>query len=129
MERNPTTPQSGGVPSHSFLLDLAQTLGRIEGQNQLILQEQGQAALARQEQQSALETIRVDIVKANEKLSKVTDRVTAIEPDVSKMKAFRAQVALAVFFVTAVVTGAINMVWFALTHLGEIKSALREFLR
>lgn len=121
--------QTAEQPNSTFLLDMAQALGRIEGQNQLILQEQGQAALARQEQQSALETIRVDIVKANEKLSKVTDRVTAIEPDVSKMKAFRAQVALAVFFVTAVVTGAINMVWFALTHMGEIKSALREFLR
>lgn len=124
----PPAPR-GDLPSNAFLLDLAQTLGRIEGQNQLILQEQGQAALARQDQQSALETIRVDIVKANEKLSKVTDRVTAIEPDVTRMKAFRGQVALAVFFVTAVVTGAINMVWFALTHLGEIKSALREFLR
>lgn len=121
--------QTTRMPNETFLLDLAQTLGRIEGQNQLILTEQGNAALARQEQQEALEKIRRDILLANEKLSKVTDRVTAIEPDVSKMKAFRAQIALAVLIITTTVTGAFNMVYYAVTHLTEIKGALRELLK
>jgi hypothetical protein len=116
------------VPSTAFMLDLAQSLGRIEGQNQLILQEQGNAADGRKAMYAAIDTIKADVSTANHKLTSVADRVAAIEPDVTKMKAFRAQVALVVFAVTAAVTGAINLVWIAVTHLGDIKAALKSFL-
>jgi hypothetical protein len=113
----------------TFLLDLAQSLGRIEGQNGLILQEQGRAAEDRRAQSEALDVIRADVAVGKMKIDAVHDRVGVMEPDVTKMKAFRAQIALAVFAVTSVVTGAINLIWIALTNLGEIKAALREFLR
>jgi hypothetical protein len=120
--------QTVSVPSTTFLLDLAQSLGRIEGQNQLILQEQGNAAESRKAMYQSIDAIKVDVSAANHKLTSVADRVAAIEPDVTKMKAFRAQIALAVFAVTAAVTGAINLIWIAVTHLGDIKAALRSFL-
>jgi hypothetical protein len=115
--------------NNTFLLDLAQSLGRIEGQNGLILQEQGRAAEDRRAQSEALDVIRADVAVGKMKIDAVHDRVGVMEPDVTKMKAFRAQIALAVFAVTSVVTGAINLIWIALTNLGEIKAALREFLR
>lgn len=113
----------------TVLLDLVQAMGRIEGQNQMIMQEQGAAARSRKETYQALEQIRGDVHVVKGTVQTVSDRVTAMEPDVSKMKAFRAQIALAVFYVTAAVTGAFNLVWIAVTHMGEIKAALREFLR
>jgi hypothetical protein len=123
-----TAEKEAQAPS-TFLLDLAQSLGRIEGQNGLILQEQGRAAEDRRAQSEALDVIRADVAVGKMKIDAVHDRVGVMEPDVTKMKAFRAQIALAVFAVTSVVTGAINLIWIALTNLGEIKAALREFLR
>jgi hypothetical protein len=90
---------------------------------------QGRAAEDRRAQSEALDVIRADVAVGKMKIDAVHDRVGVMEPDVTKMKAFRAQIALAVFAVTSVVTGAINLIWIALTNLGEIKAALREFLR
>ena len=42
------------------------------------------------------------------------------------MKAFRVQVALAVLFIMSAVTGAINLIWLAVTHMIEIKVARRS---
>jgi hypothetical protein len=124
------------TPHDTVLLDLVQAMGRIEGQTQMIMQEQGNAARSRRETYQALNQIRGDMreVKGDVQdvkgtVETVSARVTAMEPDVTKMKAFRSQIALAVFFVTGVVTGAINLVWIAVTHLGDIKAALREFMR
>jgi hypothetical protein len=123
-------------PNDTLLLDVMQAVGKIAGQNELILAEQGLAARDRKDLQSAMEKVRLDaerirddvsIVKGN--VATVTERVTTLEPDVKKMKAFRAQVALSVFFVTATVTGAINLIWIALSNLSGIREALREFLR
>lgn len=116
-------------PSNTVLLDLAQTLGRIEGQNQLILMEQARAAESRKDQYEALEEIRTDVHDVRGKVTSVTDKVQAIEPDVRNMKAFRVQLGVAVVVVTSAVTGAINLIWLGLTHINEIRSALREFLR
>jgi len=113
----------------TVLLDVVQALGRIEGQNQLILQEQGSAAASRKEQYRALEAIRADVQDVKSDLSTASKRVDMIEPDVEKMKAFRTQLGLAVVIVTSVVTGALNLVWLGLTNLQHIRSALREFLR
>ena len=119
----------GDIPNHTLLLDLAQSLGRIEGQNQMILQEQSRAADGRRDQHRALDEIRGNLRDVKSTADTVASRMTAIEPDVKNMKAFRAQLAVAVFFVTTAVTGAINLVWLGLTHLNEIKSALRGFLK
>lgn len=122
-------------PHDTVLLDLVQAMGRIEGQNQMIMQEQGAAARSRKETYQALDQIRGDVreVKGDVQdvkgtVEMVSARVTVMEPDVTKMKHFRSQIALAVFFVTGIVTGAINLVWIAITHLGDIKAALREFM-
>ena len=120
----------------TLLLDVMQAVGKIAGQNELILAEQGAAARDRKDIQTAAEKIRSDaerirddVVLVKSSLAAVAARVTTIEPDVTKMKAFRAQIALAVFYVTAAVTGSINLVWIAITHLNDIKAALREFIR
>lgn len=116
-------------PHDTVLLDLVQAMGRIEGQNQMIMQEQGAAARSRKETYQALDQIRGDVTVVKGTVSKLDATVAAMEPDVAKMKAFRAQLAVAVFYVTVAVTGAFNLVWLAVTHLGSIKEALREFLK
>jgi hypothetical protein len=123
------TDQSTDAANPTVLLDIVQSLGRVEGQNALILQEQARAADGRKAQYQALDEIRARTQTLESKLDAVSGRVTTIEPDVKNMKAFRAQLSLAVFYVTAAVTGAINLVWYAVTHLGEIKTAIREFLK
>jgi len=114
--------------SETLLLDIYQRLGVVETQNTQILENEGRAADNRAKIYQAQEAIRSDVRQLGGKLDAVTDRVAAMEPDVTKMKGFRAQLAIAVFIVTSVVTGAINLVWIAVTHLGDIKSAIRSFL-
>jgi len=113
----------------TLLLDVMQTVGKIAGQNELILQEQGNASRDRKEQQQALHSIRDDLSAVKTAAASVASRVTAMEPDVGKMKAFRAQLAVAVVIVTSAVTGAINLIWLALSNMGQIKDAIREFLK
>lgn len=122
---------NGSTEGHntSILLDLYETMGRIEGQNQLIIQEQGRASESRKEQYRALDEIRNDARDVKGRVDAIASQVGLLEPDVRNMKAFRAQLAIAVFIVTSAVTGAINLVWLGLTHLNEIKSALRSFLK
>jgi len=117
------------VEPNGLLLDLAQALGRIEGQNQLILQEQGRASDSRKDQYEALEKVRADLAEMTHAVTGVTSSVATMKPDVEQMKGFRSQVALGMVFVTAVVTGAINLVVLGFTNLGHIKIWLREFLR
>lgn len=114
--------------NETLLLDIYQRLGVVETQNTQILENEGRAADNRAKIYRAQEDIRSDVRQIDGKLDAVTSRVATMEPDVTKMKGFRAQLAIAVFVVTSVVTGAINLVWIAVTHLGDIKSALRSFL-
>jgi hypothetical protein len=123
---------AGEQPNNTLLLDLVQGMGRIEGQNQLILQEQSRAADGRKEQYRALDELRRDARDLKFTVAEIdtrVSRISAMEPDFTKMKAFRAQAALAVVYVTAAVTGAFNLIWYGLTHASDIKTALREFLR
>jgi hypothetical protein len=115
--------------ANGLLLDLATALGRIEGQNQLILQEQGRAADGRRDLHESLDRVRIELAASVHNVTVATQAIAKMEPDVARMKGFRAQLAIAVFFVTTTVTGAFNLIWIALTHMGEIKAALREFLR
>lgn len=113
----------------TILLDIFERLGTVETQNRQILANEDRAADGRQKMYQAQEAIRGDVRQVSHKLDAVTDRVTAIEPDVAKMKSFRAQLAIAVFVITSVVTAGINFAWIGFTHLGDMKVALREFLR
>lgn len=63
----------------TVLLDVVQTLGRIEGQNQLILQAQAQTATSRKEQYRALEAIRSDVQDVKGDLFAATKHVDQIE--------------------------------------------------
>lgn len=115
--------------SNGLLLDLATALGRIEGQNQLILQEQGRATEARKETLEAVDRVRIELAASVQNVSIATRAIADMKPHVDKMVGFRAQLAIAVFFVTAVVTGAFNLAVYGLTHMNEIKTVMREFLR
>lgn len=108
--------------STTLLLDIFQRMGHLEGQNELILQEQGRARA---------DTIEIakNVTDVAQKLSVANKRVDDMEPHVTKMVAFRLQMSVAVVFVTAVVTGAINVLWLAISHFHEIKTALRELMR
>lgn len=127
MARRPQNPDDR--VTDTLLLDIFERLGSVETQNKQILANEDRAADNRAKMYQAQEAIRGDVRDVKHKLDTVTGRVTSMEPDVSRMKGFRAQLAIAVFVVTSVVTGAINLVWIGFTHFGEIKNALREFLR
>lgn len=113
----------------TLLLDIYERLGKVETQNTQILENESRAADGRAKMYQAQEAIRGDMREVAGKLDTVTHRVASMEPDVTRMKGFRAQLAIAVFVVTSAVTGAINLVWIGFTHFGDIKDALREFLR
>ena len=115
--------------SDTLLMDIFERLGKVENQNTQILENESRASDSRSKMYQAQEAIRGDVREANSKLDTVTARVTAMEPDVSRMKGFRAQLAIAVFVVTSIVTGAINLVWIGFTHFSEFKNVIREFLR
>lgn len=115
--------RKGQQPSHdTILLNIFERLGTVEAQNKQILADADRAADSRAKMYQAEEAIRGDV-------REVTKRVSLMEPDVTKMKGFRAQIAIAVFFVTSVVSGGIQLVWYGLTHAAEIKTAIREFLK
>ena len=121
-------PSSDAV-TYTLLLDIFERLGSVQTQNKQILANEDRAADNRAKMYEAQEAIRGDVRDVKHNLDAVTGRVTSMEPDVLKMKGFRAQVAIAVFIVTSAVTGAINLVWIGFTHFGDFKKALLEFLR
>lgn len=122
--------RKGQQPSHdTILLNIFERLGTVETQNKQILADTDRAADSRQKMYQAQEAIRGDVRDVKHKLDAVTGRVTSMEPDVTKMKGFRAQLAIAVFVVTSVVSGGIQLVWYGLTHATEIRVAIREFLK
>lgn len=106
----------------TILLDIYERLGIVETQNQQILEEQGRV-------RADAAAIAQDVADVARDLAVAKQRVDTMEPDVSKMAGFRLQVSIAVVFVTAVVTGAINLVWLGFTHLSDIKAAIQSFLR
>lgn len=111
------------VPTNqSILLDIYQRLGTVETQNAQILTEQGRV-------RSDAAAISQNVAEVAQEIALTAQRVDQMEPHVTKMAAFRAQLALAVLFVTAVITGAINLVVYAVMHFSEIKTAFRELLR
>ena len=126
MARRPTSQRK---VTDTLLLDIYERLGKVETQNTQILENETRAADGRSKMYQAQEALRGDVREVNTKLDAVTNRVTSMEPDVTRMKGFRAQLAIAVFIVTSAVTGAINLVWIGVTHFSEIKTAVREFLR
>lgn len=113
----------------TLLLDIYERLGTVETQNKQIIANEDRAADGRAKMYQAQEAIRGDVREVNGKLDAVTKRVSSMEPDVTKMKGFRAQLAIAVFFVTSVVTGSFQLVWYGFTHANEIRTAIREFLK
>jgi len=113
----------------TILLNIFERLGTVETQNKQILANENRAADGRQKMYEAQDAIRGDVRDVKHKLDAVTSRVTSMEPDVTKMKGFRAQLAIAVFFVTSVVSGGIQLGWYGFTHATEIRAAIREFLK
>ena len=115
--------------SKTLLLDVLQAVGRVEGQNQLILTEQARASDARKEIYRAIEGVTGDVRGIKVKATNLETRVAGIEPDVLKMKAFRQQMGVAVVAVTTVVTGSVNLIWIGLAHIGDLKIWLRDILK
>lgn len=137
----------------AVLLDIAMRLGNLEGQNALITAELKQASEGRrrmyqmhEENQAALaitmnnlghvvgdvkemkvETDKIPSIATDVKT--VAEEVEKIKPTVETLKGFRVQMALAATAVGAVVSGAITLIWLALTHIGEIKAAFRNLMR
>lgn len=118
-----------GRTSQTLLLDIYQRLCVVETQNTQILEQEGRSADSRSKIYQAQDAIRGDLIGVKGELKAVSDRVKSMEPDVVKMKGFRTQIAVAVMAVTSIVTGAVNLIWIGLTHISEIKAAIRNFLR
>lgn len=122
--------RKGQQPSHdTILLNIFERLGTVETQNKQILANEDRAADGRAKMYQGQEELRHGVREVAGKIDSVTKRVSMMEPDVTQMKGFRAQLAIAVFMITTVVTGAINLLYIGFTHLGDIKTALREFMK
>lgn len=113
----------------TLLLDIYSRMSVLELQNELILKEQAKASDGRKAIYEAAEVMRTSMANVTKDNAALTKRVDILEPNVTSMAAFKIQVSLAVVFVTAVVTGALNMVWFAVSHFKDIMDAVRSFLR
>ena len=130
----------------SMLVDIASRLGDLEGQNRLILQEQMRATQSRsetyklhEENKASLAALRVSLGHVEAALKEITPKIEPVaavvkdvadmKPDVEEMKAFKAKLALACVMVTAVITGALNLIVYAVSNLGQIKTLLKEFLK
>ncbi len=118
-----------GKSEHTLLVDIYQEMGRIGGQNEMIIAEQARAAQGLHDVQTALHKTSAEASAAAANAAAVAKRLGVIEPDVTKMTAFRTQVSIAVIFVTAAVTGAINLIWLGITHFDQAKAVIRNFLR
>lgn len=113
----------------TLLVDIYSRLGSVEGQNEMILKSQADARLDRREVYDSMEIVRANAAAAAHAMIALNERLAGIEPEVAKGKNFRAQLAVMVFVVTGVVTGAINLLVLALSNLDKIKDATRAFLK
>lgn len=111
------------------LTDISGRLGNVEGQNNLIIAEQARASQGRseiyrlhQENQAAIAILTHSVGQL------ITDGKTA-KTDISDLKDFRIKLAVAALMVSGVVTGAVNLIYLAVSHFGEIKTVIRDFMK
>lgn len=72
-----------------------------------------------------------ELRKITEKLEPVaglTKDVAEMKPHVEDYKTFRKQLALVAVGVSAIAGGAVSLIWYAATHLGEFGAALKSFM-
>lgn len=110
-----------------ILLDIASRLGHLEGQSNLILQEQIRASQSRSETYKLHEENKASIAAVKYTVDGVAKDLQAMKPEVDEMKAFKVKLAVAAMFVSAVLTGAINLVVLGFSNIGQIKTILRDF--
>jgi hypothetical protein len=118
-----------GKTDTTLLVDIYSRLGSVEGQNEMILKSQADAREDRQAVYQNIDKLRVEVAASAHAALALALRVTDMEPEVAKSKNFRAQLAVMVFVVTGVVTGAINLIMLAVSNLQHIKDSLRAFMR
>lgn len=63
-----------------------------------------------------------------EPMAGLVEDVKEIKPHIESYKTFRIQVGLLVLIVTGTVTGAISLLYLAISHIGDIKEVLAKFL-
>lgn len=113
--------------NQTILLDIFERIGRVETQNDAILKEQARAADGRSKLYQSQDEIirRLDRIDGTRGL---VDRVTAMEPHIETWRYFRSQLALAALGISSLISGAATLIWMTLTHLGEIREAMRNVL-
>jgi hypothetical protein len=121
-------PRQPEQTNQTILLDIYERLGVVETQNKEILREQGRAADGRGRlYESQAEIVRrLDILDGPEG---VAAQVKAMKPHVDGVVNLRKQLALATLTFSALITGTGHLVFYAVTHIGDIKSALLGLLR
>lgn len=130
----------------TLLTDIFHRLGTMEGQNRLILEEQGRAAVGRKEVYKLHEENKVALARLDEGLTNVEGDVKEMKPkvetaanvaatvkshddDIKDLKNFRIKLALAAVMVSGVVTGALHLIWLAIANFGQIKEAFKSLMK
>lgn len=121
-------------------------LGVVKGQNERIIEEQERAANDRSEiyrlhsenqaelsiLQQSMGRVEGSIKEMQPKVQYAADackEIPGIKTEIQTFQDFRIQMALAATVVGAIVSGAVTLIWLAVTHLGDIKEAFRTFLK
>lgn len=129
----------------TLLTDIFHRLGTMEGQNRLILEEQGRAAKGRKDIYKLHEENMVALARLDAGLANVVGHVDEMKPkvetaaavaatvkthhdDIEDLKGFKVKLAVAALLVSGVVTGAINLIALAIANSGQIKDAFKTLL-
>lgn len=130
----------------TLLTDIFLRLGTMEGQNRLIIEEQGRAAQGRKDIYKLHEENKVALAWLDSGLTNVVDDVREMKPkvdtaanvaatvkshddDIEDLKGFRVKLVVAALIVSGVVTGAINLIWLAIVNSGQIKEVFKSLLK
>lgn len=128
------------------LMLISGRLGNVEGQNERIIEEQKNAARGRKEMhrmhgenrqgiaeiKNDVSNVADDVKELKPKVAVVADvarKVADLEPIVTDLDKFRIKLAIAALSVSAVVTGAINLIVLAIVHFSQIKDAFKNLLK
>lgn len=130
----------------TLLTDIFHRLGTMEGQNRLILEEQGRAAQGRKDIYKLHDENKTALLRLDADLSNVVEDIREMKPkvdtaanvaatvkshddDIEDLKGFRVKLVVAALLVSGVVTGAINLIWLAIVNSGQIKDVFKSLLK
>lgn len=119
-------PMENETPQ-AILLEIYRTMGTVEAQNDQIIAEQARAAEARGKIYKTQESLdrRMDAFDGGD----AVDYKGGYLPTIKAMENMHAKLAGAALIIGAVISGAFQLVVYAVSNFSEIKAALRDMFR